>query len=160
MRSKTTRRTNRVAPAQVVRDAYAAANRGRYSKANEFLAPEVRKKLLQAHALATATGRRLRRALVQLKEKPGEAGVRGRKTLRALIRSHKNLVGMRLGSARVLAGLWKASTRRRSIVKLEVTRQVVRGSRARVFMRLTLRDGTELNDSEPLVLHRGRWLLG
>jgi hypothetical protein len=29
-----------------------------------------------------------------------------------------------------------------------------------VYLRLTLGDGTVVKDSEPLVLHQGRWLLG
>jgi hypothetical protein len=67
---------------------------------------------------------------------------------------------MQLGSARFFGGLWKAATRGRSIVAIEATRQVIRGSRARVYLRLKLRDGTVVKDSEALVLYSGRWLLG
>ena len=39
-------------------------------------------------------------------------------------------------------------------------RQVIRGSRARVYLKLTFRDGTVEKGSEPLVRHRGTWRLG
>jgi RNase P/RNase MRP subunit p29 len=147
-------------PADAVVAAYGAANRGHYSRANAFLAPTVRKELLQAHALAVTTGKILRRALAQLEGRRGEVVVRTRQTLRALIKSNKLSVSTRMGSGRFLGRLWRAATRGRSILKIETTRQVIRGSRARVYLRLKLRDGTVVKDSEPLLLHRGRWLLG
>jgi hypothetical protein len=140
--------------------AYGAANRGSFSKANGFLAPEVHRELARAHALTVATGRTLRRTLVQLKGRRDETAMRGRRIVQALIKSNRLLVSMRLGSARSLAGFWNGATRGRSIVKIEATRQVIRGPRARVHLRLTLRDRTVVKDSEPLLLHRGKWLLG
>jgi hypothetical protein len=80
--------------------------------------------------------------------------------LRALIRSNRTLAEWRLGSSRFLREMWQRATRNRSLVKVEAVRQVVRGGRARVYLRLTLRDGTVVKDSEPAVWRRDRWLLG
>jgi hypothetical protein len=155
-----TRQTSRPGPAEVVLAAYAAANRGHYSRANVFLAPSARRELVEAQALVAATGRKLRRTLVQLRGKRGEVAARDRGTIRVLIRSNKALASMQVGSTRFFIGLWKAATRERSLVAVKATRQVIRGGRARVYLRLSLRDGTVVRDSEPLVFHRGKWLLG
>ncbi len=71
--------------------------------------------------------------------------------MRALLRSNRMAATMRLGSARSLASLWNGATRGRSILKIQATRQVIRGPRARVYLKLSLRDGTIVKDSEPLV---------
>ncbi len=147
-------------PREVVLAAYGAANRGQHSKANGLVALEVRQELARRHAVIVASGRRLRRVLLKLKGRRGEAAARGRKTLLALIKSKQVLAQVRIGSPRVLADVWNGATRNRSLVKIEATRQVIRGFRARVHLRLTLRDGTVVRDSEPLVLRRGKWLLG
>jgi hypothetical protein len=147
-------------PKDVVLFAYEAASRGRFGQANALIAPAVRKQLDAAHAEVVAVTKHLRHTLLQLKGRRGKVATRDRQTLRTLIRSDRVLVGMQLQSPRFLNGLWKAFTQERGLAGVEVTRQVIRGSRARVYLRLTLRDGSVVKDSEPLVLHRGRWLLG
>jgi hypothetical protein len=146
-------------PKAVVLAAYEAANRGQHSKANAFVAPEVRKGLVRSRAMVVASGKRIRNVLRQLEGRRDQTAARGRKTLRALIKSNQRLAAV-MGSPRLLSNLWNGATRRHSLVTIEATRQVIRGSRARVHLRLTLRDGTVVKDSEPLVLRRGKWLLG
>jgi hypothetical protein len=116
------------------------------------------KQLAEAHAATLATGRYLRRTLAQLEGKKGKGAAR--KTIRALIKSNKVFASLRLDSDRFLSRLWNGATRGRSLAKLETTRQVIRGSRARVYLKLTFRDGTVEKGSEPLVRHRGTWRLG
>jgi hypothetical protein len=110
--------------------------------------------------VTVASGKWLRRALLQLKGRRDEAAARARKTLRTLISSNRALAKVRMDSPRFLRDLWNSATRGRSLVKIEATRQVIRRSRASVYLRLTLRDGKVVKDSEPLVLRRGEWLLG
>jgi hypothetical protein len=147
-------------PKAVVLAAYEAAKRGRYSEASAFPTPEVPKELSKSHAITVAAGVRLRRRLVQLKGRRDLAAARARKTLLALVKSNRLLLSMRMGSRPFLRDLWNGATRGRSLAKIEATRQIIRGPRARVYLRLTLRDGTVVSDSEPLVLRRGEWRLG
>ena len=56
------------------------------------------------------------------------------------------LVAMRMGSARFFKILWGVATHERSIGGIAVTRQVLRGSRATVHLKLTLRDGRTVRD--------------
>lgn len=149
-----------IAPRDIVLSAYGAANRGLYSKANAFVAPTVRKELVRSHALTVQTGKRLREILQELRGRRDETGRRGSKTVLALIKSNQAFAKMRLDSPRFLKSLWNAATRGRSLATIEATRQVIRGSRARVYLKLTLRDGTVVRDSERLVRRRGKWLLG
>ena len=157
---KTTRplRLKALQPKEVVLAAYEAANRGHNSRANAFVAPEVRRAMLRSHAEAVRTGRLLRGTLLGLKGRRDESEVRG--FVLALLESNRMLVAMRMGSTRFFNVLWAVATHGRSLATIEVTRQVIRGSRAMVHLKLTLRNGTTMRDSEPLVLHRGKWLLG
>ena len=147
-------------PKEVVLAAYAAANLGQHSKASRFLAPEVQKELVRSHAVTVASGKRMRGMLLRLKGRRDEAAAARRKALRVLIKSNQTLAHMHLGSPRFIRELWRGATCGRSLAKIEATLQVIRGSRARVYLRLTLQDGSVVKDSEPLVLRRGRWLLG
>jgi hypothetical protein len=99
-----------------------------------------------AHAKAVNTGRKLRR----LKDLYGDD-----EYLRLTTDLNK----------KVLAGTnfknsWDYTTHRRTLVKIETVRQVIRDSRATVHLKLSFQDGSVLKDSETLVLYRGRWLLG
>lgn len=147
-------------PKAVVLAAYEAASRGRFALANTFISPAARKELDETHAEVLALGRQIRRALLRLKGRRGEVAARDRKALRSLMRRNRLLVGMQIQSPSFLNGLWKALTQERGLVRVQATRQVIRGARARVYLRLTLRDGSVVKDSESLVLRRGRWLLG
>jgi hypothetical protein len=147
-------------PKDAVLAAYDAANRGHFSRANAFLAPDVLKEMVRSHALTVRTGKQLRRTLLRLKGRRDEAASRSRKMVRALMKTNRTLATMRMGSPRFLSALWSSATRNRSLATIKVTRQVIQGSKARVHLKLTLRDGTVVRDSEPAVLRRGRWLLG
>jgi hypothetical protein len=147
-------------PKATVLAAYEAANRGQHRKANELLAPEVRKMLARSHALIVSRNKGLRKSLLRFKGRRDETALQARKTIQACIKVNRTFAGMSMGRSAFLGRLWNSATRGRSLVNVEVTRQVIRGSRARVYLRLTLRDGTVVKDSEPLVFRRGRWLLG
>jgi len=156
--------TPMLSPKAVVLAAYEAASRGRFAQANAFISPavrkELRKELDETHAEVLSLGRQIRRALLRLKGRRGEVAARDRKALRSMMRRNRLLVGMQIQSPSFLNGLWKALTQERGLVRVQATRQVIRGARARVYLRLTLRDGSVVKDSEGLVLRRGRWLLG
>lgn len=147
-------------PKAIVLAAYEAANRGLHRKANQFVASAVRKELLRVHALIGASDERLRHALRGVEGKRNAEAVRARESIRALMRANRAVAKLSIGSAGFMNGLWDRATRGRSLVKVEATRQLIRGSRARVYLRLTLQDGTVIRDSEPLVRHRGRWFPG
>jgi hypothetical protein len=149
-----------VPPKDVVVAAYAAANRGLYSAADAFVDSAVRKGLLRSHAATLVSGVRLRRTLLRLKGRRDEAAKRSRKRLRVFIRSNRALAQLRMGSPRFMIAVWNGFTRNRSLVRIEAARQVIRGERARVYLRLTFRDGSVVRDSEPTILRRGKWLLG
>jgi hypothetical protein len=160
MKPRMVRKERNIEPAEVVVSAYEAANHGRLARANGFLAPALRRTLRETHAETIASGKRLRRLLLSLRGRRGEVAARDRKAIRALIASNRVFARMQLGSPGFLHGLWRSATRGRSIVRIRATRQIIRGAQARVYLRLTLGDGTVVKDSEPLVLHQGRWLLG
>jgi hypothetical protein len=147
-------------PKEIVLSAYDAAGHGHFAKANALLAPAFRKGLAETQAVLVANDKGLRRTLLRLKRRRGEIAARDRRTVRALIRANRAFIRMQIQSPRFLSGLWKAFTQGRSVVRVEATRQVIRVSRARVYLRLTLRDGSVVRDRETLVLHRGRWFLG
>jgi len=147
-------------PKDSVLSAYEAANRGLYSKANSFVAPHVRKELVRSHALTVQSGKRLRRTLQHFRGRRDAAAKRGRTTILALIKSNRAVASLRLGSPRFFRDLWNCATRGRSLRTIEATRQVIRRPHARVYLKLTLRDGRVVRDSEPVVLRRGKWLLG
>ena len=77
-----------------------------------------------------------------------------------LLDSLHKLTTPKLGSARYRRELWDKATRNRSLAFIEATQALVDGALALVQLKLTLRDGTVVRDSEPLVFQRGRWLLG
>jgi len=160
MKLKATLTGQNCQPRAVVLAAYGAANLGHYKKANSFVAPAVFRTLQRAHAGTLAATLRIRRYLSRLRGRRGAAVARSRKSLQLLLTSQRTLASLHLGSPRQLRDLWNMATRGRSLVRVEATRQIVRGTRARVYLRLTLRDGTVVRDSEPLVLQRGKWLLG
>lgn len=147
-------------PKEVVLAALSAANQGDFARANNFVAPSVSREVVDTHAAMLAVVKSLKRTLRKLKGKRGEAYARTRKMLQAMLRSYEPLAKFFRTSSRVLADLWRAATRNSSIAEIRAAREVIRGSRARVYLRITYRDGTVKKDSEPLVLYRGRWLLG
>lgn len=147
-------------PKVVAVAAYEAANQGHYAAANACLAPEVRKDLRDAHAAVLASNRRLRQSLAKLAGRKDVASAKARRTLQNLIRANQALLAVHIGSRRFLRELWEGATRGQSLAEVRAIRQVVRGTRARVYLRLTFKDGTVVKQSEPLVLRHGRWRLG
>jgi len=55
---------------------------------------------------------------------------------------------------------WKAVTRDKGISTVTVTRVVVRGTRAKVYLTLRLMNGRSVREKESLVRRGGRWLIG
>jgi hypothetical protein len=152
-------------PKAIVLAAYRAANAGRYQAANRLVAPEFWRQAARDHARlrasVLASNTRIRRILARIRARRDPAAIAGRNRLRALIKLNGML--LRIPSpvtAQSRRLNWNAATHGRSLAKIEATRQAIQGSRARVHLRLTLRDGTVVSDSEPLVFYRGSWLLG
>ena len=147
-------------PSATVLAAYRAANRGRYEDADAYLAPGVVQTLERAGVGILAAAKRIDGLLVRLNGHQDAASCRSRGTLVALKSALGALAAPRLGSARHRRRLWNTATRGRSLAAIEATRQRVDGHWAVVHLKLTLKDGSVERDAEPLVLHRGRWLLG
>jgi hypothetical protein len=147
-------------PGATVLAAYHAANRGLYGRADAYLAPSVVRTLERAHRGAIEASKRIEALLSRLEGHEAPDCCRGRGELRALRETLGALTAPGLGSARHRRGLWDKATRGRSLASIQATRQLVDGFCALVHLKLTLEDGTVIRDAEPLVLHRGRWLLG
>jgi hypothetical protein len=147
-------------PKAVVVAAYEAANRGRYDQADAFLAPSFKRSLERVPRITQASSDRTRRLLHALQGRRDADAVRGRKSLHALLKSQRILARLEIGSRRFRRSVWDAMTYKRSLVAIEAHRQVVRGTRARVYLKLSLRDGTVVRDSEPLVFQRSQWRIG
>ena len=147
-------------PSATVLAAYRAANRGRYEEADTFIAPEVVRTLGRAGAGVRAATKRIDGLLVRLNGHRDAASCRSRGTLLALKSTLGALAAPRLGSAQHRRRLWNTATRGRSLAAIEATRQQVDGNWAIVHLKLTLQDGSVEREAEPLVLHRGSWLLG
>lgn len=133
-------------PNDVVLNAYEAANKGQFRKVKKYVSPKVLKMIGVAHATGVKTGRKLRR----LKDRYGD---------------DEDLKWASELNNKVLAGTnfrksWDDTTHTRTLVKIQTIRQVVRDSRATVYLRLSFQDGSVLKDNETLVCYRGRWLLG
>jgi hypothetical protein len=139
-------------PRDVVLAAYRAANRGRYAEASTFVVPEIPKMLTRSFAALAASTRKLEQVVRKLARRGEHERVA---RLRVWIRLNRKLVPLSHPHY-----CWKVATRGRSLLAVEATRQVIRGSRAKVYLRLLLRNGRVERDSEPLVRRGGRWLLG
>jgi hypothetical protein len=143
-------------PKEVVLFAYNAAIHGRFAEASAVVGPDLRNRLAKTHDAVVATAERLR----ALEHRRGKLAARDRKALGALIRSIRILESLQVHSREFMNGLWRELVQGRSVLNAEATRQVIRGARARVYLRLTLDDGSTIRDSENLLLRRGRWRLG
>jgi hypothetical protein len=133
-------------PRDVVFCAYEAANKGQFKKAKEYVSPKVLKMIAAAHAKAVTTGRKLRR-------------------LKKLYGDDEYLQLTSDLNKKVLEGTnfknsWDDTTHKRTLVKIETTRQVIQNTRATVYLKLSFKDGSVLKDNETLVFYQGRWLLG
>lgn len=139
---------------------YAAANRGRYSLVRNRTDAALRRRLTKVHDQAAATDKYIRNILSKTKGRRGNDAVKARKTLRALTKASRLFMTLRLGSPKFDREVWNGLTRGRSLARIEATRQIVRGRRAKVYLRLTLRNGTVIRETEELVCRSGRWYLG
>jgi len=140
--------------------AYAAANRGRYSLIRGRTDIALRNRLTKVQDEAAAADRYIRSVLSKIKGRRGSDAAKARKTLRALIKVSRLLMTLRMGSPKFEREIWNGLTRGRSLARIEATRQIVRGRRAKVYLRLTLRDGTVIRETEELVCRSGRWYFG
>jgi len=147
-------------PSATVLAAYRAANLGQYAKADGYLDPAVVRTLERVNACALTAAKQIQRLLARLNGHQDANAARCRGMLSALQHSLRSLVTPKLGSARHRRDLWDQATRNRSLAAVEPTRELVDGPLALVHLKLTLKDGTVVRDSEPLVFQRGRWLLG
>jgi hypothetical protein len=147
-------------PSATVLAAYRAANLGRYAKADAYVDPAVFRTLTRANVGAVNASRQIQGLLARLNGHQDDAALQCRGTLRVLLDSLHKLTTPKLGSARHRRELWDKATRNRSLAFIEAPQQLVDGALALVQLKLTLKDGTVVRDSEPLVFQRGRWLLG
>ena len=147
-------------PKAVVAAAYIAANAGRYKTADTYVAASFTRGLRRAARASESALERNRRVLACLRGRRDAKAVRLRKVLRAFQEAHREFAKLDLGSSRFSRSVWIGVTRKRSLAKVEATRQVIRGRHARVYLKLTLADGSVVRDSESLVFERGRWLIG
>jgi hypothetical protein len=147
-------------PSATVLAAYRAANLGQYARADAFVDPAVFRTLTRANVGAANASKQIQGLLTRLNGHQDDASAEWRGTLRALLDSLHTLTTPKLGSPRHRRELWDKATRNRSLAFVEATQQLVDGALALVHLKLTLKDGTVVRDSEPLVLQRGRWLLG
>ena len=139
---------------------YAAANRGRYSLVRNRIDAALRKHLTKVHDELAATDKYIRNILSKIKGRRGNDAAKARKTLRSLTKANRLFMTLRLGSPKFERDMWNGLTRGRSLARIEATRQIVRGRRAKVYLRLTLRDGTVIRETEDLVFRSGRWYFG
>ena len=142
----------RMSPREVVVAAYRAANRGRHAVADTFVVPELAKTLARSRAVLIASDKSLARTVRQLRARGEDQKAKKINSLR--------LINKRLAPFTHSKAFWRMVTRNRSLLTIEATRQVVRGTRAKVYLQLRLRGGRIEKDSEPLVLRRGKWLIG
>jgi hypothetical protein len=147
-------------PSATVVAAYRAANLGKYAKADAYVDPAVFRTLTRANVGALNASKQIEGLLSRLDGRQDEDALQCRGTLRVLLESLSKLTTPKLGSPRHRRDLWDKATRNRSIAVIQPTRQLVDGVLALVHLKLTLKDGSVVRDSEPLVLQRGRWLLG
>jgi hypothetical protein len=150
----------RCQPKQVVTAAYQAANAGRYAEASSYLAPSVALMIQRTRQQAGSSSAELRRLLIRLQRRrdPRAAGLR--KLVKTLARVNTAVRRMLGPSGRQHRTFWDMATRKRQLVDVRATRQVIRGRKGRVYLQLTLADGTTARDSEPVVSVKGRWHLG
>ncbi len=164
MRAGTTRTAadsmQALSPKAVVVAAYRAANEGRYKAADGYLAPAFIRGLQRTARVPQIESERLRRFMGLLRGRRDVEAVRHRRVMRALLAAQREFAKLDIGSSRFRRRMWNDMTRRRSLLAVEAIRQVIRGKRARVYLKLTLADGSVVSDSEPLVFVRGRWLMG
>jgi hypothetical protein len=147
-------------PKAVVVAAYQAANAGRYAEAATYLAPSVTRTIQRARETLVSCTADLRVVVVQLGRGGGRNAARRRGNLRRWIRANDVLLRTFSASPRGFKAFWDGATRQRTLAAVRATKQVIRGRKGRVYLSLTLADGTTARDSEPVVLVRGRWHLG
>ena len=56
-----------------------------------------------------------------------------------------------------LKGVWDEATHQGNINKIEILKEEVRGEGAKVYVKLTYKDGSTKNDDESLIKENGEW---
>ena len=135
-----------LSPGEVVARAYRAANRGKYSEANEYVAPAVRRSLLRSMRAMRASRKKALTILASLRDKERRAQIR------RLLKSTRPFEDPHY--------CWKLSTRGRTLDSVAVARETVRGKTATVTLTLRLRNGGVVTEREPLIRTRSGWRIG
>jgi hypothetical protein len=143
-------------PKEIVTAAYQAASRGKFSLFRRRTDKALRVQLAKARAKIAAADRHVHKILVAIEGRHDAQAAKSRKTLRGLLRINR-LVRLGLSVSSMRRDIRNSQPRGRSLATIKVTRQIVRGRIARVYLRVTLKDGTMIRESESLVLHGGRW---
>jgi len=128
---------SRRTPSEVILAAYRAANRGRFAAANRLVAPSVVKSLEQSTSCIRDASRSFRKSSDPEIRAFGLAG--------------------RFFTDRYIC--WKAVTYNGSLVSVEATREVIKGNRATVSLRLRLLSGDVVKTRQTLVRQSGNWLV-
>jgi hypothetical protein len=127
-----------------VRRAYLAANRGRFSQANQYLAPTLVNGMSGRNDVIAS-------ALSSLNKATALDG-RAREKLREAFLLMRPLFQPNF--------CWKAMTCGRTLASVEVARELVRGNRATVHLTLRLKNGKVHTEKERLVRTSRGWLIG
>ena len=150
-------------PKAIVVAAYQAASRGQYSllhrRTDRVLRVQLAKNRAKTRAEVAAAERYIRGILSRIVGRRDSKAVKTRKTLRSLLRIGRLLTG-RVGLTKSERDLAKRLIRGRTPARIEATRQIVRGRKAKVYFKVTLENGTVIRETESLVLRDGRWYFG
>jgi hypothetical protein len=133
-------------PGAVVRKAYLAANRGRYADANRYVAPGVLRSLTKTRRSLERTSKTIRRHL------PKMQNARRREQLAAMLDGGDVFQDPYF--------CWKATTRNRCIMSVEVLTERIQGKRATVAVALRLKTGEIVEERERLVRTASGWRIG
>jgi len=144
--TRDTRPASSLTPGEVVARAYRAANRGRYSEANLYLAPAVRQSLLRSNKAMRTSRKKILAKLPAMHDREQAAQIR------RLLEDTRTLEDPHY--------CWKVSTRRGALRSVVVARETIRGDEATVTLTLRLTDGTVVTEREPLVRTRSGWRIG
>jgi hypothetical protein len=160
MRKRSTAYPPGAGPKDVATAAYLAANAGRYGEAASYLSPAAGKMLQQARRQVVSASAELRQVLDRIRVDRHPGAAKSRESVRELLRTNQALLRVLPAAGRQHRALWDMATRQRQLVDVRATREVIRGWKGRVYLRLTLVDGSTIRDSEPVVRVNHRWYLG
>jgi hypothetical protein len=148
MRKRAVARRSRTmaGPGVVVCSAYLAANRGRFTEANRYVAPPIVRSLRKSQASLRSSRIRMRATL------PKVSSASQRKRLRRILADLSMFLDPNF--------CWRMTTRGGSISSVKVIREVIRGTQAQVTVALRLKSGGVVKQKEKLTRTRRGWLIG